>query len=172
MINDDPTGPDVISSLSLDDRDAVLALTGWDEVNVLGSLVAKAHGAATAVARFNRIEYVNLLAGTGIDAAVSARLIAAGAILRFVRRGRIHSVVTFNDTDAEAIELEVDRASEAANRTLAELEIPRGAVIGGIMRQGSTFVPTGATKVKSGDRVIFFAMPECIAAVEGIFGPG
>lgn len=171
VINDDPTGPDVIASLNLDDRDAALALTGWDEVNVLGSLVAKALGASTAVARFNRIEYVNLLAGTGIDAAVSARLIAAGAILRFVRRGRIHSVVTFNDTDAEAIELEVDRSSYANNMTLAELDIPRGAVIGGVMRQGSTFVPTGATTIKAGDRVIFFAMPECISAVEGIFGP-
>src|SRR5690606_33912189 len=103
VINDDPTDPDTLGSLNLDDRDTVLALTGWDHVNVLGCLVAKALGAATAVARFNRIAYVNLLAGTGIDAAVSSRLIAAGAILRFVRRGRIHSVVTFNDTDAEAI---------------------------------------------------------------------
>ncbi|MDX1450305.1 MAG: Trk system potassium transporter TrkA, partial [Acidimicrobiia bacterium] len=113
VINDDPTDPAALGSLNLNDRDTVLALTGWDHVNVLGCLVAKALGAATAVARFNRIDYVNLLAGTGIDAAVSSRLIAAGAILRFVRRGRVHSVVTFTDTDAEAIELEVDPRSRA-----------------------------------------------------------
>lgn len=170
VINDDPTDPDTLGSLNLDDRDTVLALTGWDHVNVLGSLVAKALGAATAVARFNRIDYVNLLAGTGIDAAVSSRLIAAGAILRFVRRGRIHSVVTFNDTDAEAIELEVDPGSRSVGRTLHDLGLPRGAVVGGVLRDGTSFVPTGMTVVEPGDRVIVFSMPKCIDEVEHLFG--
>jgi len=170
VINDDPTNPDTLGSLNLDDRDTVLALTGWDHVNVLGCLVAKALGAATAVARFNRIDYVNLLAGTGIDAAVSSRLIAAGAILRFVRRGRVHSVVTFNDTDAEAIELEVATTSTARGRTLQELRLPRGAVVGGVLRAGESFVPTGMTAIESGDRVIVFSMPQCIDEVEHLFG--
>ncbi|HVR33361.1 MAG TPA: Trk system potassium transporter TrkA [Acidimicrobiia bacterium] len=170
VINDDPTDPDTLGSLNLDDRDTVLALTGWDHVNVLGCLVAKALGAATAVARFNRIDYVNLLAGTGIDAAVSSRLIAAGAILRFVRRGRVHSVVTFNDTDAEAIELEVATTSAARGRTLQELRLPRGAVVGGVLRAGESFVPTGTTTIESGDRVIVFSMPKCIDEVEHLFG--
>lgn len=170
VINDDPTDPDTLRSLNLDDRDTVLALTGWDHVNVLGSLVAKALGAATAVARFNRIDYVNLLAGTGIDAAVSSRLIAAGAILRFVRRGRIHSVVTFNDTDAEAIELEVDPRSSSVGRTLHDLGLPRGAVVGGVLRKGTSFVPTGMTVIEPGDRVIVFSMPKCIDEVEHLFG--
>jgi len=153
-----------------DESDAVLALTGWDEVNILGCLVARAHGVATTVARFNRIEYVNLLSGVGIDAAVSSRLIAAGAILRFVRRGRIHSVVTFKDTDAEAIELEVDSASSVVGERLVDLGLPQGAVIGGILRNSTTLVPTGGTVLEAGDRIIFFTLPECIAAIEKLFG--
>ena len=170
VINDDPTDPAALGSLNLDDRDTVLALTGWDHVNVLGCLVAKALGAATAVARFNRIDYVHLLAGTGIDAAVSSRLIAAGAILRFVRRGRIHSVVTFSDTDAEAIELEVDPRSEAVGLTLRDLDLPRGAVVGGILRRNVSFVPTGDTVIDPADHVIVFSMPHCIDEVERLFG--
>lgn len=170
VICDDPTDPSTMGALNLDERDAVLGLTGWDEVNILGCLLAKALGASTTVARFNRIEYVNLLGGVGIDAAVSSRLIAAGAILRFVRRGRIHSVVTFSDTDAEAIELEVDVGCPAVGRSLVELGMPRGAVIGGVLRNGRTFVPTGASVIEAGDRVIFFSLPESIAAVEALFG--
>jgi|FLYL01.1.fsa_nt_gi trk system potassium uptake protein TrkA len=170
VICDDPTNPTTLGNLHLDESDAILALTGWDEVNILGCLVGKALGASTTVARFNRIEYVNLLSGVGIDAAVSSRLIAAGAILRFVRRGRIHSVVTFKDTDAEAIELEVDSGSPAVGRSLLELGMPRGAVVGGILRDGQTLVPSGSTVVQAGDRVIFFAMPDCIGAVERLFG--
>ena len=164
VICDDPTDPDTLRSLNLDDRDAVLGLTGWDEVNVLGCLLGKALGASSTVARFNRIEYVSLLQGTGIEAAVSSRLIAAGAILRFVRRGRIHSVVTFKDTDAEAIELEVGKNSPAVGKSLVDLGMPRDAVIGGVLRNGQTFVPSGISTIETGDRIILFSMPDSITA--------
>ena len=169
VICDDPVHPDTLKNLNLDDRDAVLALTGWDEVNILGCLLGKATGASSTVARFNRIEYVNLLAGTGIDTAVSSRLIAAGAILRFVRRGRIHSVVTFKDTDAEAIELEVAPNSPAVGRSVVDLHMPKDAVIGGVLRNGETFVPSGISTIEAGDRVILFSMPDSIETVEQLF---
>jgi trk system potassium uptake protein TrkA len=172
VLCDDPTDPKTLESLEIDETDALLALTGWDEVNILGCLVAKALGVSTTVSRFNRIEYVGLLGGVGVDAAVSSRLIAAGAILRFVRRGRIHSVVTFRDTDAEAIELEVDSESRAIGRTIANLGMPRGAVIGGILRNGSTFVPRSASTIAEGDALIVFSLPECIPAVEALFSRG
>jgi trk system potassium uptake protein TrkA len=170
VLCDDPTSPRAIESLEIDDEDAVLALTGWDEVNILGCLVAKAMGVSTTVSRFNRIEYVSLLGGAGIDAAVSSRLIAAGAILRFVRRGRIHTVATFRDTDAEAIELEVESTSRAVGLRVVDLGMPRGAVIGGVVRDGDTFVPTGESVIEEFDRVIVFSMPSCIRAVEELFG--
>lgn len=169
VICDDPVDPDTLRDLNLDDRDAVLALTGWDEVNILGCLLGKATGASSTVARFNRIEYVNLLAGTGIDTAVSSRLIAAGAILRFVRRGRIHSVVTFKDTDAEAIELEVAPNSPAVGRSVVELNMPKDVVIGGVLRNGETFVPSGISTIEAGDRIILFSMPDSIETVEQLF---
>lgn len=170
VICDDPTNPNVIGAFDPDEDDAVLALSGWDEVNVLACLVAKALGVGTAVARFNRIDYVGLLSGVGIDAAVSSRLIAAGEILRFVRRGRIHSVVTFNDTDAEVIDIEVDSASIAAGTKLVDLRMPKDAVIGGIVRGHAAIVPTGDSMIEVGDRVIVFSMPGSINAVERLFG--
>lgn len=169
VICDDPTNPRTLRDLNLDDRDAVLALSGWDEVNILGCLLGKALGASSTVARFNRIEYVSLLEGTGIDAAVSSRLTAAGAILRFVRRGRIHSVATFRDTDAEAIELEVGANSPAVGKSLVELNMPQDSVIGGIVRSGTTFVPSGISTIEASDRVIIFSMPESINTVEQLF---
>ncbi|MDX1449929.1 MAG: NAD-binding protein, partial [Acidimicrobiia bacterium] len=169
VICDDPTNPQVIQSFDPDENDAILGLTGWDEVNVLSCLVGKALGVGTAVARFNRIDYVGLLSGVGIDAAVSARLVAAGEILRFVRRGRIHSVVTFNDTDAEVIDIEVENEAVASGSKLIDLDMPRNAVIGGIVRDGKPIVPTGATSIEPGDRVIVFSMPGSITTVERLF---
>ena len=171
VICGDPTDPDVMADLDLNKSDAVLALTGWDEVNITSCLVAKAMGAASTVARFHRIDYVSLLSGMGIDAAVSGRLLAASAILRFVRHGDIQQVVTFSDTDAEAIELEVLPGAPAVGSSLLELELPTGVVVGGVSRQGTTFVPDGSTRIQQGDRIIFFTLAGDIAKSSQLFAP-
>jgi len=158
IICGDPTDPDVLAELDLGPKDVVMALTGWDEVNVLSSLVAKAYGAGMVVSRFNRIAYVGLLSGVGIDAAISSRLLAASAILRFVRQGAVEQVATFSDTDAEAIEIEVQEGSVAADKSLLELALPVGVIIGGISRNGTTFVPDGSTVIRVGDHIIFFSL--------------
>lgn len=169
VIFGDPTDPDVLAELDLGPKDVVMALTGWDEVNVMSCLVGKASGAGMAISRFNRISYVGLLSGLGIDAAVSARLMAASAILRFVRQGRVEQVATFSDTDAEAIEIEVAEGAAAVDKTLLELELPVGVIIGGIDRNGTTFVPDGSTVVRAGDHIIFFALPRDIARSAALF---
>ena len=166
----DPTDPKVLNSEGVSNADAVLALTGWDEVNILGCLVSKALGAKWTVARFHRLDLVRILPGVGIDAGVSARLSAANEILRFVRRGRIQSVTTFQDSDAEAIELQVGRSSPAAGKQLADLKLPRSMMIGGVVRGRDVFVPRGDTTVQPGDRLIVIALPEAIEDVEKLSG--
>ena len=169
VVTGDPTDPALLDELDISEDDAVVALTGSDEVNILANLVAKALGAGTTISRVNRLSYVGLLAGFGIDATVSVRLAAANSILRFVRRGRIHSVATFNDTDAEAIEIEVEPSSKSVGQTLLELPLPQGAVIGGILREGDVFVPTGSTEIRPRDHLIIFALPAALPSVESLF---
>jgi len=165
----DPTDPDVLRDLEVGSTDVALGLTGWDEVNLMGCLVAKAMGAGMVIARFNRIPYVSLLSGVGIDAAVSSRLMAASAILRFVRQGQVEQVATFSDTDAEAIEIEVAMGSAAADKSLLELRLPHGVTIGGISRNGTTFVPDGSTVIRAGDHIIFFSLAKDIAESSALF---
>lgn len=165
----DPTDPDVLRELDLGPNDVVIGLSGWDEVNLLSCLVAKAIGAGLVISRFNRISYVSLLAGVGIDAAVSSRLMAASAILRFVRQGQVEQVATFSDTDAEAIEIEVSPEAEAHGHTLLDLNLPVGVIIGGVSRNGTTFVPDGSTVIRAGDHIIFFALPRDIEESVALF---
>lgn len=168
VVAGDPTDPAVLGDLTLAGTDVVAALSGWDDVNLTGCLVGKALGAGTAIARFHRLSYVRLLIGSGIDATVSSRLSAVNAILRFVRRGRIRSVVTFKDTQAETMDIEVEPGSRAAGRRLQELALPPTAVIGGIVRSRRAFIPEGATDILPNDRLIVFAAPDAVAAVEAM----
>ncbi len=169
-IHGDPTDPKLYHSEGLENSDAVLALTGWDEINILGSLVAKAVGIQTAVCRFHRLDLATLLDGVGIDGAVSSRLSAANEILRFVRRGNIHSVVTFQDSDAEALEVEVEETSNIVGKTLRDIHLSHDMIVGGIVRDDRAFVPRGQSRIQAGDRLIVIALPNAIHLVGELSG--
>lgn len=166
----DPTDAKTLQSEGIGTADSVLALTGWDGDNLLGCHVARALGAGEVIARFTNTELAGLLGGGGIDATVSARLSAANEILRFVRRGKIHSAVTIPGSEAEAIELEVGEKSPAIGRTLADLKLPRSLIIGGVQRDGVAFVPRGNTQIKEGDHLIAVALPKGIPVAEKLSG--
>jgi trk system potassium uptake protein TrkA len=166
----EPKDPKILRAEGVEATDVVMALSGWDSENVVGALVAKALGAHEVIARFSNTDLVGLLSGIGIDATVSSRLSAANEILRFVRRGVIHSVVTFSDSDAEAIELEVGPKSPAIGKTLADLRLPHSLIIGGVQRGSKAFVPRGKTTIEVGDHLIMIALPEAIATAEKLSG--
>lgn len=166
----EPTDIKLMKAEGVASTDTVMALTGWDSENVLSALLAKSLGAREVIARFSNTDLVGLLSGIGIDATVSSRLSAANEILRFVRRGVIYSVVTFSDSDAEAIELEVGPRSPAIGKTLAELKLPHSMIIGGVQRGSRSFVPRGETMVEAGDHLIAIALPEAIPTAEQLSG--
>jgi len=169
VIHGDPIDPEVLRGLQPGRSDVVVGLSAWDEMNLMGCLVARAVGATTTIARFGRRALAGLLRDVGIDATVSSRVAAAHAILRFVRRERILSVATFMDTDAEAMEIEVAPDGRAAGRTLAELAIPAGAVVGGVIRGDAAFVPGGPTRVRGRDRLVLLAQRDAIDSIEELF---
>lgn len=166
----DPADPRVLSDEGVGSADEVLALTGWDGDNLLGSQVARALGAGEVTARFTNPELVGLLGGGSVDATVSPRLSAANEILRFVRRGLIHSAIAIPGSEAEAIELEVGPNSPAIGKSLREIKLPKSVIIGGMQRNGEAFVPRGATIVEEGDHLIAIALPEGIPAAEKLSG--
>jgi trk system potassium uptake protein TrkA len=166
----EPKDPKILKAEGIDATDVVMALSGWDSENVVGALVAKALGAHEVIARFTNTDLVGLLSGIGIDATVSSRLSAANEILRFVRRGVIHSVATFSDSDAEAIELEIGPKSRAIGKTLADLKLPHSLIIGGVQRGSEAFVPRGNTTIRAGDHLIMIALPEAIGTAEKLSG--
>ncbi|MEA2002853.1 MAG: Trk system potassium transporter TrkA [Actinomycetota bacterium] len=166
ILQADPTEPKFLRSLGLGPGDVVVGLSGHDELNLMGCLVAGAVGAPKTIARFGHRSVAGLLRNVGIGATLSSRVAVANRILQFVRRDRILSVVTVKDTDAEALEMELGPESPALGKTLAELGMSQGAVIGGIVRGVGVRVPTGDTRLQAGDRVVVFAKSEAIDAVE------
>ena len=165
----DATDPTTLSSLAVGHGDAVVALTRNDASNILTCLEAKAMGATTTIARYNRLYLFDLISTPGIDAGVSSEVAAANEVLRFVRRGAYVSAVNFMTGDVEAVEIELQPEAPVVGKSIGELDRPDGMIIGGVLRDGEAIVPRGATVFAAGDRVVVFATPDATATVEKLF---
>jgi trk system potassium uptake protein TrkA len=170
VLHADATDLELLEMEGVAGIDGFVACTGQDETNMLASLLAKSVGARKVVSLIHKFDYLPIVPKVGIDAAVSPRMSTVNAILRYVRRGRVMTVAALKGIDAEAIEFSVDRRTPIAGRPLKEIDFPKDALIGTIIRGDQILIPRGDDQVLPGDEVIVFALPEAIAAVERKFG--
>ena len=164
----DPSDPELLRSEKIQHTQAFIAATRDDEDNILTALLAKRMGARAGMAVLNRSEYVGLATAIGLDGAVSSRIAAANAILRFLRKGKILSVVMMEGEQAEAIEFVALETSDIVSRPLKKLNFPRGALVGAIIREGEVIIPKGDDAIRPGDRVIIFTLRKDIHKIEKI----
>jgi trk system potassium uptake protein TrkA len=169
VLHGDATDTELLEMEGVSGLDGYVAATGHDETNLLSALVAKSVGARKVITLIEKFDYLPLVPKVGLDAAVSPRMSAVNAILRYVRRGRVMTVATLKGIDAEAIEFKVTRDAPIANRVISELDFPQGAIIGTIIRGDTILLPRGDTAVLPGDEVIVFALPEALPEIEKLF---
>jgi len=71
--------------------------------------------------------------------------------------------------NAELLEFIVSASSRVCNKEIIEIDIPRSAIIGGVIREGIGMVPLGDFKIKEGDRVVVCCLPKSIGKIEKLF---
>ncbi len=153
----------------LGEADVFIAVTDNDQTNILTCLLARQHKVRRTMALVSQPELIGLASDLGIDACISPRLAAAGAILKFVRRGDIISLTAVEGSNSEVLELEINKESGLLDAPLNSLHFPRGAIIGVIVRGDTYEIPTGESVLKEGDRVVVFTLPEALQKVERFF---
>jgi trk system potassium uptake protein TrkA len=169
VLHGDATDVELLELEGVGGTDGFVALTEHDETNILSSLVAKRAGARQVITLVNKRDYIPLARHIGLDAAVSPRLSAANAILRYVRRGSVTRVATFAGSDAEAISFEVTAASPLVGKSLAAAAFPTGSIVAAIVRGADVIVPRGTDDIAEGDTVIVFTLPEALQEVTELF---
>jgi trk system potassium uptake protein TrkA len=170
VIHADGTDQTSLEEESIEGVDAFLALTNDDEDNIIASLLARKLGAKKVIALINRLNYLPMVQRLGINTSVSQRLATVDRILQFVRKGRVLSVTTFREEEAEAIELIAAAGSRYVGKKLRDIRFPRGAIVGAIARaNGEVLVPRGDASIEAGDRVIFFTLESVVAELESAF---
>jgi trk system potassium uptake protein TrkA len=141
VLQGDATDEDLLESESIEDMDLFLALTNDDENNIMSALLAKRMGAKRVLALINRRAYVDLVQAGAIDIAISPAQVSIGSLLAHVRRGDVAAVHSLRRGAAEALELVAhgdEKSSKCVARRIDELDLPKGATIGAIVRLTDT----------------------------------
>lgn len=161
VINGDGTNMELLEAEEISDNDVIICLTDDDKLNLLVALLAKHLGIPKTIVRIGRPEYITLMEQVGIDIVFSPRLLTSGEILRMVRRGEnVISLSTFEGGKAEAVEVELTINSPIVGKALRDLRLPGKALVGAVVHEGSTIVPTGNTVLYAQDHIVFFTLPE------------
>jgi len=157
----------------IEDTDTWLALTSEDEDNIMSSLLAKRLGARRVIALINRQAYGELMQGSHIDIAVSPAQATMSELLCYVRRGDIVSAHRLRGGIAEVLEMIAHgdrKSSKVVGRKIADLDLPKGASIGAIVRGEEIIIADPAATIESEDHVIVFVPSRAqIAKIEKLF---
>ena len=169
VLNGSALDQDTLREAGIDDADTMVALTNDDQANIIACVMAKTLGCDRNLSLINNVSYPALANALGIDAYVNPRAVTISRVLRHVRRGRIESVHSLQNGQAEVIEAEALETSTLVGRRLRELDLPSGTRVGAIYRRGEAIEINGDTQILAKDRVIMFALADKVHQVEQMF---
>ena len=152
--------------------DLFVAVTDDDKINLLCSLIASNLGVKKTICQMKRTEVLPLAEQIGIDTILSPRLLAAGAILKYMRVGDIISVTLLGEERAEMLELLVQPAATAVGKELQHIAFPRGSMVGAVLRDDQVIIPDGTFIFKPYDRLMVFSLLKSIHKIERLFQNG
>lgn len=169
VINGDGRNVELLQEESIQDMDAFISVTGNSETNIMSCLVAKSKGVKKAIALVENMDYFQLSHSIGIDTLINKKLLAANNIFRYIRKGEVVAMTKLNNMNAELLEFEVSEGSNICNKLIKNIELPRSAIIGGVVRNGEGIIALGDFKIHCGDRMVICCLPQSIAKIEKMF---
>jgi len=169
VINGDGRNVELLEEESINEMDAFVAVMGDSETNIISCLVAKKMGVKKTIAMVENMDYIHLSQSIGVDTLINKKLIAANFIFRHIRQGEIVSIASIHGVDAEILEFEVQETSKITRQELRNLDFPKAAIIGGVIRDGKGLTTPGNFKFEPKDRVVVLSKLECIKKVEEYF---
>ncbi|MDA9246707.1 Trk system potassium transporter TrkA [Flavobacteriaceae bacterium] len=169
VINGDGRNVELLLEEDVQDMDAFISVTGNSETNIMSCLVAKSKGVKKTIALVENMDYFQLSHSIGIDTLINKKLLAANNIFRYIRKGEVVAMTKLNNMNAELLEFVVTPSSKVTNKIIRDIDIPRSAIIGGVVRNGEGQIALGDFKIQSGDRVVVCCQPQSIGKVEKLF---
>lgn len=160
---------ELLEEENVSEMDAVVAVTGRSETNIMSCLVAQSKGVERTVALVQNVDYFSLSKNIGIDTLINKKLLAANSIFRYIRKGEVLEMTILNDVNAEILEFKAHKNSKITKKNVKDLKFPRNAIIGGVIRDNTGIIALGDFRIKEDDKVVVCCFPKTISKVERFF---
>ncbi len=159
VLRGDAADEDLLLEENIEHTDVFCAVTNDDEVNILSAMLAKRLKTRRVMALINRLSYVDLVQSGNVDVAISPQQITIGALLTHIRRGDVVAVHSLRRGAAEAIEAVAHGdpiTSKVVGRRVDQIRLPKGCIIGALVRGQEIIISQPDTRIEAEDHVILF----------------
>jgi len=159
IIHGDISDQELLHGEGLSETDALVTLTGMDEMNILVSLYAASQGVPQVITKLGHTGNRSLIDSLSLGSVVTPRDLVCNNIVRYVRAmenqtGAALSVHTIADGQVEALEFLVDEHTRNIGKPLKEIKLKPNVLLVGIAHGGSTEIPNGDSMFQQGDTVV------------------
>lgn len=168
VLNGDGTDINLLKEENIDDMDAVVTATGFDEDNLLLALTAKNRGVEDVIAKISRGIYTDMVAQLGVDMALNPLDISVSYLLRLIKGKKKVVSSQLIQGQAEIMEVIVDSDMRIAKKSLKDLSLPEGSLIAAIHRGTELIIPNGDTVINYDDKVLFICLLSDLIELEKI----
>ena len=174
VIHGDATDKTLLVEESIEDMDAVCALMGQDEANILLSLYVDKISDAKRMIKIHRNSYEDMTTELPVGTIISTKKITAEYITRFVRSmqnsfgSNVEALYGLMDGRVEALEFNVGEDARVTWGALKDLKIRKNTLICCINRQGTIIRPGGNDRIESGDSVVVVTTEKGLNSIDDI----
>ena len=159
VIQGDAADRSVLEGEGLASCDALVTLTGLDELNMVISLYGSGFGVKQIITKVGRMEDGRVLDSLPLGSVICPRKLSCSTIVRYVRAmqkqaGAAITVHTIADGQVEAIEFPVDEHTLHCGEPLKKLKLRENILLVGINRGDHTEIPNGDSSFEQGDSVV------------------
>ena len=169
VVHGDGRDVELLLEENIREMDVFIAATESPETNIMTCLVAKSKNVKKTIALAENVDYSKLSHSIGIDTIINKKLLAANSIFKYVRKGDVLEIATLNNLNAEILEFHVRENSKITKKPIKELNFPRDATIGGVIRDEQGFIALGGFRIQPGDKVVVSCLADAVKRVEKFF---
>ena len=172
LICADGCNPLSLREAGIEGMDAVVAVTGDDEDNLVVAKLAKhEYRVGRVVARVNNTKNEWLFTPRmGVDIAISHSSLMARIIHEELGMGDLVPLLKLEGGQISLAELTVPQESQAIGSRVDALKLPVDCVLATLLRNGQILIPRGDTRIQAGDKIIALVKSEQQAELVRVFG--
>lgn len=156
----DGTNEDFLQEQGLPQAEAFVPLTNIDEENIMLTLYARHVSTAKLITKINRITFTGVINELNLGSVIYPRYLTSESILAYVRAkeaslgSNIETLYHICDQRVEAIEFRIREKSPVTGVHLRDLSLKKDLLVGCIIRDGATIIPSGTDMIQVGDAVV------------------